>query len=66
LSIERSWRNDARTRHPARLDAELGLAGTWTLLFAGVPLLVSLVVLPDGLAGSTRRARSRRDSVRAR
>jgi len=43
---------------PHVLDAELGMAGTWTLLFAGVLLLATLLVAPQGIAG-VRAARAR-------
>jgi branched-chain amino acid transport system permease protein len=33
-------------------QAELGISGTWTLLIAGVTLILNLVLFPDGVAGS--------------
>jgi branched-chain amino acid transport system permease protein len=36
---------------PQVLDAEFGLSGTWTLVIAGVTLILCLVWFPDGLAG---------------
>jgi branched-chain amino acid transport system permease protein len=40
---------------PHVLDAELGLNATWTLLVAGITLVLCLVLFPDGVAGSVRR-----------
>jgi branched-chain amino acid transport system permease protein len=37
---------------PHIFEAELGISGTWTLLVAGVTLILNLVAFPDGVAGS--------------
>ena len=37
---------------PHFFEAELGISGTWTLLIAGVTLILNLVMFPDGVAGS--------------
>jgi branched-chain amino acid transport system permease protein len=37
---------------PHIFEAELGISGTWTLLVAGVTLILNLVAFPDGIAGS--------------
>jgi branched-chain amino acid transport system permease protein len=37
---------------PHVFEAELGISGTWTLLVAGVTLILNLVLFPDGIAGS--------------
>jgi branched-chain amino acid transport system permease protein len=37
---------------PHIFEAELGISGTWTLLVAGVTLILNLVLFPDGIAGS--------------
>jgi branched-chain amino acid transport system permease protein len=37
---------------PHVFEAELGISGTWTLLVAGVTLILNLVLFPDGVAGS--------------
>jgi branched-chain amino acid transport system permease protein len=37
---------------PHIFEAELGISGTWTLLVAGVTLVLNLVLFPDGIAGS--------------
>jgi branched-chain amino acid transport system permease protein len=40
---------------PHLLDVELGMAGTWTLLAAGLLLLASLLAFPDGVAAAALR-----------
>jgi branched-chain amino acid transport system permease protein len=45
---------------PHFLDAQIGLSTTWTLLVAGVLLVLCLLLFPDGIAGSWRRRRMRR------
>ncbi len=45
---------------PHFLDAQLGFSATWTLLAAGVLLILCLLLFPDGIAGSWRRRRLRR------
>jgi branched-chain amino acid transport system permease protein len=42
---------------PHFLDAQLGLGESWTLLFAGVLLVGTIVLLPGGVAGALRRRR---------
>jgi branched-chain amino acid transport system permease protein len=37
---------------PHIFEAELGISGTWTLLVAGVTLVLNLILFPDGVAGS--------------
>ena len=37
---------------PHVFEAELGISGTWTLLVAGVTLILNLILFPDGVAGS--------------
>jgi branched-chain amino acid transport system permease protein len=37
---------------PHIFEAELGISGTWTLLVAGVTLILNLILFPDGVAGS--------------
>src|SRR3954451_3322795 len=37
---------------PHIFEAELGISGTWTLLVAGITLILNLVMFPDGIAGS--------------
>jgi branched-chain amino acid transport system permease protein len=37
---------------PHVFEAELGISGTWTLLVAGITLILNLVLFPDGVAGS--------------
>jgi branched-chain amino acid transport system permease protein len=49
---------------PHLLDAEFGLNGTWTLLFAGVTLIVCLVRFPDGIMGAWHRRRARTPAER--
>jgi ABC-type branched-subunit amino acid transport system permease subunit len=44
---------------PHFLDAQIGLSTTWTLLVAGVLLILCLLLFPDGIAGSWRRRRVR-------
>ena len=36
---------------PHIFEAELGISGTWTLLVAGVTLILNLILFPDGVAG---------------
>jgi branched-subunit amino acid ABC-type transport system permease component len=37
---------------PHLFEAELGISGTWTLLVAGITLILNLILFPDGVAGS--------------
>jgi branched-chain amino acid transport system permease protein len=37
---------------PHIFEAELGISGTWTLLVAGITLILNLILFPDGVAGS--------------
>jgi branched-chain amino acid transport system permease protein len=37
---------------PHVFEAELGISGTWTLLVAGITLILNLILFPDGVAGS--------------
>jgi branched-chain amino acid transport system permease protein len=41
------------------LQAQLGISGTWTLLVAGLVLILSLITFPDGIAGSAYQKRKR-------
>ncbi len=49
---------------PYALDKWLGVSGNWALLFAGLALIVTLIMNPEGVAGarylSTQRKRARR------
>jgi branched-chain amino acid transport system permease protein len=47
---------------PHIFEAELGISGTWTLLVAGITLILNLVMFPDGIAGS----REQKKKVEAR
>src|SRR3954471_2783152 len=47
---------------PHIFEAELGISGTWTLLVAGITLILTLVMFPDGIAGS----REQKKKVEAR
>jgi branched-chain amino acid transport system permease protein len=49
---------------PHIFEAELHISGTWTLLVAGVTLILNLVAFPDGVAGS-RHSKQRRSAARA-
>ncbi len=40
---------------PHLLDDKLGISGNWTLLFGGLVLIVTLILNPEGVAGSTYR-----------
>jgi branched-chain amino acid transport system permease protein len=42
---------------PHLFDDQLGISGTWTLLFGGVVLIVTLILNPEGVAGTTYRKR---------
>jgi branched-chain amino acid transport system permease protein len=44
---------------PHFLDAQIGLSATWTLLVAGVLLVLCLRLFPGGIAGAWRRRRMR-------
>jgi branched-chain amino acid transport system permease protein len=37
---------------PHIFEAELSISGTWTLLVAGITLILNLILFPDGVAGS--------------
>jgi branched-chain amino acid transport system permease protein len=37
---------------PHIFEAEIGISGTWTLLVAGITLILNLVMFPNGIAGS--------------
>ncbi len=37
---------------PHLFDDQLGISGTWTLLFGGLVLIVTLILNPEGIAGS--------------
>jgi branched-chain amino acid transport system permease protein len=54
---------------PHVFEAELGISGTWTLLVAGITLILNLVLFPDGVAGSRHQkkklAGARSDASRA-
>jgi branched-chain amino acid transport system permease protein len=48
---------------PHIFEAELGISGTWTLLVAGITLILNLIMFPDGIAGS--RYQKKRSAARA-
>jgi ABC-type branched-subunit amino acid transport system permease subunit len=45
---------------PHLLYAQFGLSSSWTLLIAGVALILCLLLFPDGIAGAWRRRAARR------
>ncbi|MFC4506013.1 MULTISPECIES: ABC transporter permease [Streptomyces] len=45
---------------PHALHEWFGVSGTWALLFAGVSLIVTLVMNPDGVAGARHRSKQNR------
>lgn len=50
---------------PHALQEWFGISGTWALLFAGVSLIVTLVMNPDGIAGARHRGRQQKRLRRA-
>jgi branched-chain amino acid transport system permease protein len=42
---------------PYALDKWLGISGNWALLFAGLALIVTLVMNPEGAAGAQHKKR---------
>jgi branched-chain amino acid transport system permease protein len=50
---------------PHALERWLGLKGTWALLVAGVALIVTLIVNPDGIAGANHRRKQAKRAARA-
>jgi branched-chain amino acid transport system permease protein len=51
---------------PYALDKWLGVSGNWALLFAGVALIVTLILNPEGVAGANYRKAQQRRARRAR
>jgi branched-chain amino acid transport system permease protein len=51
---------------PYALDKWLGISGNWALLFAGVALIVTLIMNPEGVAGANYKAAQQRRARRAR
>jgi branched-chain amino acid transport system permease protein len=47
-------------------QAELGISGTWTLLVAGLTLILNLVMFPDGVAGSQYQKRKQKLAAKRR
>jgi hypothetical protein len=44
----------------------IGISGTWTLLMGGVLLLLNLVFVPEGIAGSQYKKRKQKQLARQR
>jgi branched-chain amino acid transport system permease protein len=51
---------------PYALDKWLGISGNWALLFAGVALIVTLIMNPEGVAGANYKKAQQRRARRAR
>jgi branched-chain amino acid transport system permease protein len=51
---------------PYALDKWLGISGNWALLFAGVALIVTLIMNPEGVAGANYKKAQQRRVRRAR
>jgi branched-chain amino acid transport system permease protein len=51
---------------PYALDKWLGISGNWALLFAGVALIVTLIMNPEGVAGANYKKAHQRRARRAR
>ena len=51
---------------PYALDKWLGISGNWALLFAGLALIVTLILNPEGVAGARYLKAQRRRARRAR
>jgi branched-chain amino acid transport system permease protein len=51
---------------PYALDKWLGISGNWALLFAGVALIVTLIMNPEGVAGANYKKARQRRARRAR
>jgi branched-chain amino acid transport system permease protein len=51
---------------PHIFEAELGISGTWTLLVAGVTLILNLILFPDGVAGSRHQKKQQKLAATAR
>ena len=51
---------------PHIFEAELGISGTWTLLVAGVTLILNLILFPDGVAGSRYQKKQQKLAATAR
>jgi branched-chain amino acid transport system permease protein len=47
------------------LDKWFGLSGNWALLFAGVALIVTLIMNPEGVAGANYKKAQQRRARRA-
>jgi branched-chain amino acid transport system permease protein len=50
---------------PHIFEAELGISGTWTLLVAGITLILNLILFPDGVAGSRYQKKKKLASARS-
>jgi branched-chain amino acid transport system permease protein len=50
---------------PHALQEWFGISGTWALLFAGVSLIITLVMNPDGVAGARHRSKQNKRLRRA-
>jgi branched-chain amino acid transport system permease protein len=51
---------------PHIFEAELGISGTWTLLVAGVTLILNLILFPNGVAGSRYQKKQQKLAAAAR
>jgi branched-chain amino acid transport system permease protein len=51
---------------PYALDKWLGISGNWALLFAGVALIVTLIMNPEGVAGANYKTAQQRRARKAR
>jgi branched-chain amino acid transport system permease protein len=51
---------------PYALDKWLGISGKWALLFAGVALIVTLILNPEGVAGANYKKAQQRRARKAR
>jgi branched-chain amino acid transport system permease protein len=51
---------------PYALDKWLGISGNWALLFAGLALIVTLILNPEGVAGANYKKAQQRRARRAR
>ena len=50
---------------PHAFEKWFGISGTWTLLFAGVALIMNVVMYPEGVAGATFMKRQAKKARRA-
>jgi branched-chain amino acid transport system permease protein len=51
---------------PYALDHWFGLSGVWALLFAGLALVVTLILNPEGIAGANWKKAQQRKARKAR